>query len=170
MKSKILIVALVLFFSLAFVGSVFANLYIVNDLDGKNVCITNISTLISEYRELGYELILVKYSNLKLKASGAKGTEIKQDTGADIQIVDWTNYVEGNYYYIEGILKNVGNSTLDYVEVKIIAFDSSKKLVTLKRTYANPYNLIPGQEATFSAMIKFNSRIKDFELKVDWKD
>jgi len=168
MKNRILLLVLVVFLSLVFVSSGFANLYIINDLEGKNVCITNINALIAEYRELGYTLILVKYSNLKLKASGAKETEITQ-TGADIQIVDWTSYLDGNYYYVEGILKNVSKVKVEYVQVKVIAYDSSKKLVTLKESYANPYDLAPGQEATFKVMVKHNSRIDTFGLRVDWK-
>jgi len=169
MKNKILLLVLVLFLSLIFVSSGFANLYIINDKEGKNVCITNIDSIISKYRELGYTLILVKYSNLKLKVSEAKETEIIQ-TGADIQIVDWTSYLDGNYYYIEGILKNISSNSLKYVQVKTIAYDSAKKLVTLKESYANPYDLAPGQEATFKIMVKYNSRIKNFELKVNWQD
>jgi len=171
MKNRILLLVLVLFFSLVFVSSGFANLYIINDKEGKNVCITNISTLISEYGELGYTLILVKYSNLKLKKEGTERTEIKQDLGADIRIVDWTNYIgkTGQYYYIEGILENVGNDIERYVEVKVIAYDRNYKLVTLKRSYADPYHLNPGEIATFKIMITYNPKIEDFELSVDWK-
>jgi hypothetical protein len=170
MRSKILLVALVLFFGLVFVSSGLADLYIINDLEGKNICITNINTLILKYKELGYEMILVAYSNLKLEKGKEGKTE--QDPGADIQIVDWTYYISdtGNYYYIEGILKNVGNSKLNYVEAKAIAFDKNKKLVTLKRSYANPHTLEPGEKATFKIMIKYDERIKNFELSVNWKE
>jgi len=170
MRNKILLVALVLFLSSVFVISGLADLYIINDLDGKNVCITNIVTLVLEYRELGYELILVSYSNLLLK-EGEK-TKVEQTPGADIQIVDWTYYISdtGNYYYVKGILKNAGNSKLDFIEAKAIAFDKNKDLVTLERSYANPYTLEPGEKATFEIMIKYNSRIEDFELSVKWKE
>ena len=168
MKSKILVVALILFLGLVFTISALANLYIINDKEGKNVCITNIDTLISKYRELGYEMILVSYSNLLLKEE--KKTKVEQTSGADIQIVDWTYYISdtGNYYYVKGILKNVGNSKLDYVEAKAIAFDKNKKLVTLERSYANPHTLEPGERATFEIMIKYNSRIDNFELTINW--
>ena len=169
MRSKILSLVLILFLSLIFCSSGFADLYIINDKEGKNVCITNISTLITKYRELGYTLILVKYSNLKLKASEAKETEIIQ-TGADIQIVDWTNYIDGNYHYVEGLLRNTGRDEVRYIQITALAYDKSKKLVTLKRTYANPADLNPGQEATFKIMIKYNSRIDNFGLRVNWKE
>lgn len=170
MRNKILLVVLVLFFSLIFVSSGLADLYIINDLEGKNVCITNINTLILKYRELGYEMILVAYSNLKLEERKKGKTE--QDPGADIQIVDWTHYISdtGNYYYVKGILKNVGNSKLDYVEAKAIAFDKNKNLVTLERSYANPHTLEPGEKATFEIMIKYDERIENFELSVNWKE
>jgi len=169
MRSKILVVVLVLFLSLILVSSGFANLYIINDKDGKNVCITNIEKIISEYRELGYELILVSYSNLLLKEK--EETKIKQDSGAKIQVVDWTQYLSntGNYYYVEGLLKNIGESKVDYVEVKAIAFDKAKNLVCLNKTYADPHTLEPGEEATFKIMVRYNSRIDNFELAVNWK-
>jgi len=59
MKSLKLAV-LVIFFLSVFLFTSFADLYIVNDKDGNNVCITNIDTLIAEYRELGYEMILCR--------------------------------------------------------------------------------------------------------------
>jgi len=181
MKSKILLLVLVLFLSSIFAISGLTALYIVNDLEGKNVCITNLDILISKYQALGYELILIPPSNLKLtflpalKEGEKEGTEIVQDTGvqdtgANIQIVDWTNYVDGNYYYIEGLLKNTGRDEVKYIQITVVAYDESKKLVTLKRTYANPADLKPGQEAVFKTMIKYSSRIEDFQLRVNWKD
>lgn len=181
MKSKFLVVVLVLFLSSIFTISGLADLYIINDKEGKNVCITNLDILISKYQALGYELILIPPSNLKLtflpalKEGEIKGTETLQDTGVqdtgtDIQIVDWTNYVEGNYYYVEGLLRNTGRDEVEYIQITAVAYDKSKKLVTLKRSYANPPDLKPGQEATFKVMIKYSSRIADFELRVSWKD
>lgn len=169
MKSKILVVVLILLLSLIFVSSGFADLYIINDKEGKNVCITNIGEIISKYKGLGYELILVSYSNLILEEKGK--TKIKQGSGADIKIVDWTHYLSntGNYYYVEGILKNIGENKVDYIEVKAIAFDKAKNLVCLERNYANPHTLEPGEEATFKIMVRYNSKIDNFELAVTWK-
>ena len=179
MRNKILVVVLVLFLSSVFAISGLADLYIINDKEGKNVCITNITLEISKYQALGYELILVPPSNLKLTflpslEGEIEGTEIKQDTGAEIQedirIVDWVSRLDGNYYYVEGILKNVGKSRIEYIQVKAIAYDKNKKLVTLKRVYSNPADLDPGKEADFKIMIKYIAEIKNFELKLDWKD
>ena len=178
MRSKILVVVLVLFLSLIFVSSGLTALYIINDLEGKNVCITNMSLEISKYQELGYELILVPPSNLKLtflpslEEGEIKGTETQGsviETQGSVKVLDWTSYLDGNYYYVEGILKNVSKAKVEYVQVKVIAYDSSKKLVTLKERYVNPYDLAPGQEATFKVMVKHNSRIDTFGLRVDWK-
>jgi hypothetical protein len=52
--SILLIVALVLFISLIFINSVFADLYIVRDQEGKIIAITNQNTFKAEYQELGY--------------------------------------------------------------------------------------------------------------------
>ena len=52
--SILLIVALVLFISLIFINSVFADLYIVRDQEGKIIAITNQNVFKAEYQELGY--------------------------------------------------------------------------------------------------------------------
>lgn len=92
-------------------------------------------------------------------------------TKANIEIVDWTNRLSDPpiYYYVEGILKNIGNKTADFVKVKIISYDVNDKLVSLNDTYADPYTIAPNQEATFQVMVEQDSRIKRFGIKVTWE-
>ena len=71
---------------------------------------------------------------------------------------------------MEGILKNVGKDEVEYIQIKAITYDKSKKLVTLKESYSNPADLRPGQEATFKIMVKYNSRIENFELRLNRKE
>ncbi len=105
----------------------------------------------------------------KPKAIPETETE-KPGTKGDIKIVDWTNYLSdsGDYYYVVGILKNVGKDIAAYIKVKVIAYDKYKKLVSLEEDYADPLSLSPEQEATFKIMIKYNSKIDYFELMVNW--
>ena len=90
---------------------------------------------------------------------------------ANIEIVDWTNRLSDPpiYYYVEGILKNIGNKTADFVKVKIISYDINDKLVSLNDTYADPYTIAPNQEATFQVMVEQDSRIERFGIKVIWQ-
>jgi len=92
-------------------------------------------------------------------------------TKADIEIIDWTNRLSDPpiYYYVEGILKNIGNKTADFVKVKIIAYDINNKLVSLNDTHADPYTMAPNQEATFQVMVEQDSRIEKFGIKVTWQ-
>ena len=101
----------------------------------------------------------------------ARIKELENQSKAEIKVIDWTNYLSdtGNYYYVEGILKNVGKGIAEYIQVKVITYDKYKKLVSLKESYANPVNLSPGQEATFKIMISYNAKIDNFGLKVNWR-
>jgi hypothetical protein len=101
----------------------------------------------------------------------ARIKELESQSKTEIKVVDWTNYLSdtGNYYYVEGILKNVGKGIAEYIQVKVITYDKYKKLVSLKESYANPVNLSPGQEATFKIMINYNAKIDSFGLRVNWR-
>ena len=92
-------------------------------------------------------------------------------TKANIEIVDWTNRLSDPplYYYVEGILKNTGNKTADFVKVKVTAYDIDEKLISLNNVYADPFTIVPGQESTFQAMVENDSRIKRFRINVTWQ-
>jgi len=167
MKKSILLLILLLFLA----SPVLADLYVAKDQEGKIIAITNQDIFKAEYQELGYTFELwlkaktpTLNSLVKSFASQITGTQ------GDIRILDWTYYLDGNYYYVEGILKNVGKDEVEYIQIKAIAYDKSKKLVTLKQSYSNPADLRPGQEATFKIMVKYNSRIENFELRLNWKE
>jgi len=174
MRSKILIVVLILFLGSVFVISGLADLYIVKNQEGEIVAISNQDIFKAEYQKLGYTFSLWFKEGARTPTldSLVKSFEsqISGERQEDIKIVDWTYYLDGNYYYVEGLLQNVGKSRVEYIQIQAIAYDSSKKLVTLKRSYANPADLAPGGKATFKIMVKYNERIKNFELRVNWKE
>jgi len=95
----------------------------------------------------------------------------KSTIKANIKIIDWTNRLSDppQYYYVEGILKNIGNKTADFVKVKITAYDIDKKLISINDVYADPYTIVPDQEATFKVMVERDLRIKNFGINVNWQ-
>jgi len=95
----------------------------------------------------------------------------KSTIKANIEIIDWTNRLSDppQYFYVEGILKNTGNKTADFVKVKITAYDIDKKLVSINDVYADPLTIVPDQEATFKVMVERDLRIKNFGINVNWQ-
>lgn len=87
-----------------------------------------------------------------------------------IEILDWTNRrsESGNYYYIEGKVKNVGSTVAKSVRVKIEALDNYGKLVSLVEGYVDPSTLKLDQIGFFSVMVNYKSSIKKFSLNVYW--
>jgi len=100
----------------------------------------------------------------------AKAKELKNKPKAEIKFIDSTNRLSGNYYYVEGILKNNGNGNAYYVKVEIRALDKYDKLVSIDYGYAQPATIAPGKEATYQIMVSYNSKIDSFDTKVYWEN
>jgi hypothetical protein len=66
-KLLFFIVCLILFLNLIFCTFSFATLYIVEDQEGNNICITNQENLISKYEKLGYVIWILEAGGLSLK-------------------------------------------------------------------------------------------------------
>jgi DNA uptake protein ComE-like DNA-binding protein len=100
----------------------------------------------------------------------ARIKELKNKPKAEIRFIDSTNYLSGsgNYYYVEGILKNNGKGNAYSVKVEVQALDKYDKLVSTDNVYADPSTLAPGQEATYQMMVRYNSNIDKFDKKVSW--
>jgi len=98
--------------------------------------------------------------------------ELENQPKAIIKFVDSTNRLSGsgNYYYVEGILKNTGKGNAYYVKVEIRSLDKYGKLVSIDNGYANPTTIAPGKEATYQIMVSFNSNIDSFDTKVYWEN
>ncbi|MBA7535270.1 hypothetical protein ES705_27523 [subsurface metagenome] len=146
-----------------------AELYVVKTPEGKVVALTNINTFEGKYVELGYTFGLLQLPTTISLDSVVKDLEARiTTTKKTVIFIDWTYYKDGNYYYVEGIIRNVGQDTKSYVKVKALAYDKQKKLVTLKEGYSDPMDLEPGQEGTFKIMVKYNERISSFEVRIDY--
>ena len=87
-----------------------------------------------------------------------------------VKLIDWTSRKspDGEYIYVEGILKNVSDVTVDFVKVKVLSVDEYGKLISIDDAYADPYTLLPGEEATFKVPIRNDPRIKEFKIKLEW--
>ncbi len=66
-KFLLFIICLIFLLNLIFCTFSFATLYIVNDQEGNNICITNNKNLISKYERLGYVIWILKAGGLSQK-------------------------------------------------------------------------------------------------------
>jgi len=96
--------------------------------------------------------------------------ELENKPKAKIKFVDTNNRLSGNYYYVEGILKNIGKSNAYYVKVEVRALDKYGKLVSIDYGYAEPSTIAPRQEATYQIMVRYNSEIDEFDKTVSWSN
>jgi len=191
MKRKYIL--LVLFFILAIffiisAPSVNAKMYKILDSEGNVIRLTNIPVLSIQEKEAGYTISpppeegtnieenLADYTekeNIKKEVetqTEALIKELENQTKVEIKFIDSTSRLEGNYYYVEGILKNNGKGTTSYVKVEIRALDKYGKLVSLHDGYAEPSTIAPGQEATYQIMIEYDSKIDKFDKKISWSN
>lgn len=97
--------------------------------------------------------------------------EPEPEPSGNIEILDWHSRLSDPplYYYVEGILKNIGNKTTDYVKVTIEALDKNDKLVSIDYGYADPYTMLPNQEATFQVMVENKPEIEKFAITISWE-
>jgi hypothetical protein len=92
---------------------------------------------------------------------------------AKVEVVDWTNRPSpsDNYQYIEGIVKNVGTRTAEYVRVIVKALDRNDNLVALEPGhYVDPPTLKPGQEGTFQVMMEQYPNVETYTVRVTWDE
>jgi hypothetical protein len=152
MKRKYIL--LVLFFILAIffiisAPSVNAKMYKILDSEGNVIRLTNIPVLSIQEKEAGYTISpppeegtnieenLADYmekENIKKEVetqTEALIKELENQTKVEIKFIDSTSRLEGNYYYVEGILKNNGKGNVSYVKVGIRALDKYGKLVSI---------------------------------------
>jgi len=117
---------------------------------------------------------LVDYTEKEKEKKEAEALikELENQSKAIIKFVDSTNRLSGsgNYYYVEGILKNTGKSNAYHVEVEIRSLDKYGKLVSIDNGYAQPTSIAPGKDATYQIMVSFNSKIDSFDTKVYWEN
>jgi hypothetical protein len=74
--------------------------------------------------------------------------------GPTVDIVEWTWYRSetGNFIYVDGVVKNVSDRPVAWVELHIELRDKNKKLLATDSDYIDADRLNPGQESTFKLM------------------
>lgn len=147
--------------------TVSAQIYIVYDLDGNAILATNQENDISQYKTDKFVITVINESESKPKQSLPEPSP-KTKYESEITILDWTNRISesGNYYYVEGIVKNIGNKIASSVRVKIQSLDKDENLISIDDGYVDPSTLQPNQEGTFSVMVDYRSSIDTFSLVV----
>ena len=187
MKKKYYFVILFLILAIFFIinaPSVNAKMYKILDSEGNVIRLTNIPVLSIKEKEAGYTIsptpeegtnIEENLADYTEKENTKKEVEIQTETltkalenqpKAEIKFIDSTSRLSGNYYYVEGILKNNGKGTTSYVKVEIRALDKYGKLVSIHGGYADPHTLAPGQEASYQIMVEYDSKIDKFDKRV----
>jgi lipopolysaccharide export system protein LptA len=117
--------------------------------------------------------IMVKNDNRIKKFSSSvnyeickNGVPLKEEY--KIKIVDWNNRpsTSGNYIYVEGSLKNIGDQTAERVRVKVKSLGSNGEIVSIDDGYADPSSIAPNKEGMFQIMVENNYKIKKFSLLI----
>jgi len=106
----------------------------------------------------------------EIKKLESQAKELKNKPKAEIKFVDSNSRLIRNYYYVEGILKNIGKANAYYVKVEVRALDKHGKLVSIDYGYAEPSTIAPRQEATYQIMVRYNSEIDEFSKTVYWEN
>ena len=76
--------------------------------------------------------------------------------------------VTGKYVHLEGVVKNTGDVSVEFVKVKARALGGRGKLVALDASYSDPSTLGPGQEGTFSIMMLNYQETRRFSYTVQY--
>jgi len=108
----------------------------------------------------------------EIKKLESQAKELKNKPKAEIKFVDSNSRLSGsgNYYYVEGILKNNGKGNAYSVKVEVRALDKYGKLVSIDYGYSRPSTIAPRQEATYQIMVRYNSEIDEYDMKVSWSN
>jgi len=183
-KPYIIIFFLVLAIFIINTPNVNAKMYKIFDSEGNVIRLTNIPKLSIQEKEAGYTISpppekvtnneenlsdSTEKENAKIELEAPAKVPIKEledKSKAEIKFIDSNNRLSGNYYYVEGILKNNGKGTASYVKVEIRALDKYGKLVSINDGYADPHTFAPGQEATYQIMVAYDSKIDKFDKTV----
>lgn len=125
-----------------------------------------------EGKELNKNLAIENEKEKSKKELESRIKELENQPKSEIKFVDSTNRLcgSGNYYYVEGILKNIGKGYSYHLRVKVQSLDKYGKLVSIDECYADPSTPAPDKEATYQAMVNYNSKIDKFSKTVYWSN
>ena len=181
-NNKLLIFITFLLFSLnlIFCQFSFATLYIVNDQEGNNICITNNENEIEKYKLLGYEICILGGS--EQKASESTEEEIIEEPQIIPQkenISDISTYSlnkvdliefntsftpKGDFVNVQGTLRNYGEETIRDAEINVKCKNEKGNIMLIESTNCQPESIIPGGESYFNLKLNNTERISSFRI------
>jgi hypothetical protein len=84
-----------------------------------------------------------------------------------VSFEDVKGYLDGDYFYVKGRVRNNGSSSVTYVKVQVELLDKSGTVMNTDWTYAVAgEELAPGAAKTFETMTEGDSRIKSYRYKI----
>ena len=93
------------------------------------------------------------------------------DSNHPVQINDSDITPKGNYWYCNGSVHNVSNSTHYYVKVKVTYMDKNKKVLTTDWAYAvSSEGIKGGENQQFEIMTKVQGDVQYYKVEIiEWK-
>ena len=86
-----------------------------------------------------------------------------------IEILEDNYREEGGTLKITGRLRNGYPTIARKITIKIKFFDSESKFLFSETTLANPLEVQPGQEATYSLEVQMQPEIATYKTEITWK-
>ena len=176
---KYLILFIIFIIAISVIAVSAKTIYVIKDSEGNNVAVTDQGFLSYEQIEKGYTIEVLMESDESQVQSPKKSEpqlEQVQNTESDSNeaFIEETDVVVKydeftNLYFIQGIVKNTGNTIADYVKVKVRSVDIDEKLISIDEAYVDPYTLEPGQEATYEVIIEYDENIDGFIREFQWE-
>ncbi|MGH2545089.1 MAG: FxLYD domain-containing protein [Ardenticatenaceae bacterium] len=76
------------------------------------------------------------------------------------------SHKSGDFYYVQGRLRNVGDTHIDSPRVVAVLLDRLGRPIAMEETQTTPAALRPGWTATFQARFAEDARVRDYEVYV----
>lgn len=94
----------------------------------------------------------------RIEGRAAEGTD-------RIEIVDYTEYHKGKWYYVEGVVKNKTADPVEYSVMRGVALNASGKVVQVEEAMTSPSDIPARGTATFRLMFSRGKEIDKVNLK-----
>lgn len=110
-------------------------------------------------------LFAVRFSDAMKQQEQQKAVTLSR-----IEFEDVEGYIDGNFMYLKGKVRNNGTAKVDFVKVGIEWLDASEKVLDTDFTYAvSSEGLSPGNAKSFTIMTEADRRMKRFRyfIKTD---
>jgi len=108
---------------------------------------------------------------VKIAASTSPEARPRRGGQDPLKVVQETNYRRGDYLYIQGVVRNRSRETLlRYVKIKVKLYDRAGQFLGIEDTYTDPTHLAPGQEGTYTIMVRGQPKLYRYETSALWNE